>query len=332
VGFEQLPVIASVVGLVIRAFRFIFGRKAGPSVIQHVEVKESFLFQGPVTVVIGPNYVDGLPESPIEAVKRLFEEGVSRRLQGRYEDAVSLFRTALTLDVSREEKAALLLLIGACFFEKGQFEEAQGHYREAERIAEADNIYQGLAVARVRLGMVALIRDDIDSAIQYKDEALNAVSKIMYEDPGMWALQAGAHNLAGLIYQAKGESENACENYRIALDFAKRTGEPLMEVDALFGLAVIAYQTRGEWGYAADQLNKILPIVRNIGWYFPEGCILLTLADIYEHKGERDKALDLLYEALSVFVEVANREMTNLVIERIAYVLGREGRANNEPL
>ena len=281
-------------------------------------------------IFVFPPYVNGLPESQNDEVKELFEKGLSQRREGKYEGALQLFRKALTIDVCQEEKVALLLLIGGCFFEQYQLPEAEGNFKEAERIASDTNEYLGLAATKTMLGFVALSKSDLSNAIQYKDEAFTTLGAIADENPGMWAIKAVAHGLDGYIYQAEYEAhpnkdilKKAKDRHTKSLDLSKKTGMPLIEVEALIGIAWV-YRLSREWDKVKYYLESALEILRPIDWRFAEGGLLVMLSDVYKFKGNKPQAIDLLYKALDKFVEIGNKVLEEAVIERIADIESEE--------
>ena len=330
-GWEAWPVIGTIISIIRGAYDFLRRRGAekGQTVSTHGSMQAGTIFTGPVkfegavTFVALTDWVDGLPWTTNQKLGDLFEQGISCRWQGEYEEAVRLFRAGLGLKVTSDEKVALLILIGNCFLEQGRFEEAEGHYREAEKLAQDANVSQGIVVAKTVLAYRALTRGDLYGAVQYQEEASRALSVLVGEDPDVWALQAAVRNLIGFIHVEKQELQNAWDNFQTALVSARKTEIPIMEVDALFGLGLVCL-IKGEWQRAEDELNKALAIVSTSNWYFAKGGILAALAEAYGHKGERSRGLELHREALDIFVRIGNTELTNRAINRLAELESEE--------
>ncbi|MDY6892681.1 MAG: tetratricopeptide repeat protein, partial [Chloroflexota bacterium] len=70
-------------------------------------------------------YLDGLPTAEPE-IKDPFTEGMAHKEQYKYDDAITSFRQALGEGPTGSQKAALLCLIGNCFYAQAEFKQAEG--------------------------------------------------------------------------------------------------------------------------------------------------------------------------------------------------------------
>lgn len=304
--------------LILRMFR----TSEQPSIGVHVHVDRLLIF-APL------NYYDGLPTSPNQPVRNSFQRGVSLRWQGRHDDAVSVFRQALGLQPTAEEKVGLLLLIGNCFVEQGRFEEAQGHYIEAERIAEDASVTEGILVAKAMLAYMSLFQDDVERAAQYERDASAVASTFDLKDQDAWALRAAMHTLTGLLHLAKHELPVARVAFEKALCLATKTGCPKAQLDPIFGKGLV-HLVGGEWQTAVDHFMEALDIARDSGWCFAQAMAMEAVAHAYEGGGELYKAIGFHRKALEIFVRIGNRELTDRVIERLAKLKTMDTRGSGD--
>ncbi len=123
--------------------------------------------------------------------------GNAYRVNGRIDEAIREFRTAIRLEPGRAEAHNGL---GISYVAKGQLDDAIREYREAIRLDPS------LAEAYSNLGVVYDKQDRLDDAMREYRKALEL-------EPG----NAEAHNNVGVIYGAKGQIDDAIREYREAL-------------------------------------------------------------------------------------------------------------------
>ena len=132
--FAWALAIIGAIGAIIGTYWFIESRRrkaVDPAVVQQIveDVHEVKAELGRIA-----EYLDGLPSAEPE-IRDPFTEGMAHKDKYEYGEAIRLFRQALAQGATGSQKAALLGLIGECFYEQAELEEAEGHYREAEAAA-----------------------------------------------------------------------------------------------------------------------------------------------------------------------------------------------------
>jgi tetratricopeptide (TPR) repeat protein len=284
------------------------------SVALHIHI------DGPLVLAL-VNYYDGLPTSYNEVLRELFQTGVSLRWQGLHEDAIIVFRRALALQTSDEERVGLLVLIGNCFFEQGRFEEAHGHYKEAERISEESIISEGIVASKAMLAYLYLIRGDKEIASTYEAQVAAAAIDLPTRGRDAIVLQVAARNLAGILCIEAGEFALALAAFDEALNYASEAGCPKAFLDPLFGKG-LAYLHQREWEKAADRFREALDIAKDAGMSFAKATIIEGLAHAYEGAGDIALAIAYHREAILILEPTSNRELVRLISERLAKLEG----------
>ena len=109
-------------------------------------------------------YKDGLAAMPEKRRRSLLSTGLEAMRDYKYNEAINYFRECLGSGTKQSEKVALLILIGNCFLSTGRREEAQGSYKEAEKIAREDNNNEGLSAALGNIGIACQFKGELDKA------------------------------------------------------------------------------------------------------------------------------------------------------------------------
>ena len=115
----------------------------------------------------------------------LFMKALSTRMLGDYDTAADLFRRSVELNRSIGDKGmvtAELQNLGFVEAHQGNFDLAEKHFTEAERLGSSEDLY-GAAMVQLQKGIVAFGRKDLDRARQLLEESQTMLGKVGL-DPG----------------------------------------------------------------------------------------------------------------------------------------------------
>ncbi|MBE0415434.1 MAG: tetratricopeptide repeat protein [Dehalococcoidia bacterium] len=186
-----LSIIGAIGGLVA-IYEFVHRRRHKPAVV----------INGGKAIV----YLDGLPETPDKKRRDAFNKGYSLTQRNRYSKAIKAFSKCLDFEPTESERIALLILIGNCFFNLSELEEAEGHYKEAETAAKKANNNEGRAAALGNIGLIYQTKGELDKALDYHEQSLEIA-----RDIGRKEGEANALGNIGGIHWAKREPDKALE-------------------------------------------------------------------------------------------------------------------------
>lgn len=192
--------------------------------------------------------------------------GVSLEGQRKFEEAVTCYRRALTL----EPKAAELHFnLGASLSNLGRFEEAIASYRKAISLKPS------LVVAHFNLGTAL-------QALRRYEEATAAYRKVVAMEPGFFE----AHGNLGTVLQEQGKLDEAITCYRKAL---------AIQTDArgYYNLAT-ALRNQGNLEEAIGTYHKALALQPNYADAYS------SLGEALWHYGKPEEAIAHYHKALAI--------------------------------
>ena len=163
-------------------------------------------------------YLDGLPEAPPK-IRDPFDEGRKLQRDNKYREAIKQYEACLQPETNDSQRAALHILIGNCFLSLSELAEAEGHYRQAEKVAKEVDDREGLAAALGNIGLIYQTKGDLDKALDYHQQSLN-IEREIGEKEG----EASQLGNIGLIYCLKGEPDRELEYLEKALKIFKEIG------------------------------------------------------------------------------------------------------------
>lgn len=214
-------------------------------------------------VQVGGNfniYLDGLPEAA-PRVRNPFEEGRRLQEEGKHLDAIREFEKAFATAEDDRQRAALHIIIGVSISlsDRSKLGEAEGHLRQALAIAEELGGKEAQASSLCTLGVVYILRGDLDRAEEYHQRALAIHEEI--DDRRGQARQLG--NL-GIVYRQRGDLPRAEEHYLKALTIQQEIGDNLGQAIKFGDLGFLAEQ-RGDIPKARELLTQAQELFREIG-------------------------------------------------------------------
>lgn len=141
---------------------------------------------------------------PKQEAKKLFEKGVRRLHEGRYEEGIGLLKRARTLDTKNPE---ILVNLGGAYVLRGKYEQAVPVLETATEVApEHVNAWVNLAAAR--LGPLE------HSTPEEQDRAIAAWERALQLDDEA----PNVNYMLGLVYYKRGSLERAVAHFARAIE------------------------------------------------------------------------------------------------------------------
>ena len=215
-------------------------------------------------------YSDGIAYSDDEQFKKFWSELTSLVENEKYNEALLLVEGSAEYFIDPKQQMALFLNIGNIYYVTGKHEKALDYYEKTTRIAQRDAILK-----------------------MYHEEAKR--------------IESSAISNIGLIYQTKGELDNALKFYLEALGISREISYRQGEANQLGNIGLI-YSDKGDLDNALKYLQDALEIHKEIGYRQGEASDLGNIGLIYSDKGDLDNALKYHQDALEIHKEIGYRQ------------------------
>ena len=245
-------------------------------------------------------YVDGLPRAR-RKIKDPFSEGMAHKESHRYDEAITLFRQALAQGPTGSQRAALLGLIGNCFFQQARASEAEPHYKEAETAAREAGDQKALATTYNNMANVYRFQRYDDQALEWYHKSLKITEKI-----GNLAALDATYNNIGMVYYRRRDYEQALEWYHKSLKITEEIGDRATLAEAYLFVAS-AYRFRGDYDQALEWYHKSLKITEEIGDRATIAETYGMIGAVYEFRRDYDQALEWYHKSVKVEEGLGNR-------------------------
>lgn len=263
-------------------------------------------------------FLDGIPKSDDQELKRLTLVALSHSQANRYQLAIEVFERILReCIISPSEKMAILLSLGNAHYSISQYENALKNFRAANNLTSKVSdatVLEGKAIALNGIGLVYAHKGRLDGSLKYFQKAIHIFRKIGYREA-----EADSLNNIGTVYRIQGELKKAMARYRVALKIHKEIANHRGQAAVLGNMGNV-YQTKGNLRKALEYYKEALKIHRDVGYREGEADNLGSIGIVYGKKGEPKEAMAHLRMALKIVRSIGNREKEATALSNIALV------------
>ena len=147
-----------------------------------------------------------------QAYEGLFQAGIVYYRMGEFDNAVAQFSSALGVSGSTGEQAGAQFWIGKCYDKLGELDKSKEHYERSINIFEKINRNEEIPHLLLHIAHLHQLKGEYDSSLRILQEYYELSNQLQEEEN-----LASAHFWIGRIYAAKGELEDALENYQNAM-------------------------------------------------------------------------------------------------------------------
>jgi tetratricopeptide (TPR) repeat protein len=237
------------------------------------------------------------PDEPREQAKVKLSLARAYENVQRSNEALSLFQEII--DAARAESDQEILVealraLGTMQWTQGKMDEAMSNLKEALDISlqsQGDPALIGKIYQSV--GTIHLIRAQYEEAISYYEQAYALLSNT---DP---ATASGTLMNWGVLYERKGQINNALANYERALDGFRRLGDRYGQGISLANIG-LAYHQIGEFQTEKGYLQQYLTIARELGSPLHEMMAFNNLGTLDRDTGDYVNAQALYQRVLDI--------------------------------
>jgi tetratricopeptide (TPR) repeat protein/KaiC/GvpD/RAD55 family RecA-like ATPase len=253
---------------------------------------------------------------------------------GEVQKAVSISEDNLAM-VRRTKNVSFtpnaLLGIGQCYLSLGEWNKSLQYLTEAVDIAKKVEEYGPSADANQSLGELLMEMEDYEEA----EKCFNESRRICEKAGDTWSQLIVTFPALSRLYLKKGEIEKAKELIEKTYEFTAKSKIMLFIANAEM-LKGMLFRAQKDWEQSIQHFEKSLQAYRELNaqkWYVPYFANLLhEYGSAYldrNEEGDKEKARDLLNQALEMFQKMGAKKDIEKAEARIVFI--ETGKAVSKP-
>ncbi|MGA5035687.1 tetratricopeptide repeat protein [Streptomyces capoamus] len=244
------------------------------------------------------------PAGSSTAAAYIHQLGLIAQGRGDYQQAEEHYRAALIIAEElgyRSGIASSYHQLGRLAQERGDYRQAEERYRASLTILEELGNRSGIATSSHQLGIIAQLRGDYRQAEEHYHASLTIL-----EELGDRSGIAGSYHQLGMIAQVRGDYRQAEEHYRASLTILEELGDRSGIAGSYHQLGIIA-QLRGDYRQAEEHYRAALTIKEELGDRSGIASSYHQLGMIAQERGDYRQAEEHYRAALTIDEELGNR-------------------------
>jgi len=195
---------------------------------------------------------------------------------------------------------------------------------EAKNLAEEYSYKKGLAYAIRNMGVSHRYLSNLETALSLSFQALDMF--VQLEDKSG---EAQAYVSIGAIYYYMGDYERSIDLFLKALRYSEEAGNKEAQAYAYNGAGYTYGAVLGNHKKGLEFLQKALALSKEIGISQDlQPRVLDSIAEIYMHAGQLDKAYETSLECLKLSEELSQKVTKGYALFRIGHVFKKQNRLN----
>lgn len=246
------------------------------------------------------------------------------RGQGNLPESVDFLQKALAIWQglkNAEEQSFVLNEMGATYRDLKKQSEAIEYFDEALKLRRETGNRSGQAAVLSNIGLAHAQTGMYKKATEYYTQALSLLSG---EDGNRVAITR--NNLAGALDEL-GETSQALDNYRQALDFLVKAGNKRGQASLHNNIGKI-YDTRGDFQEAQKEYEAALALYVEVKDQSGEAAVLDNMGMLYATRGDPETALSYFNRALPLRQQAKRPRGTAFTLHNLGYAYALSGDPN----
>jgi len=249
--------------------------------------------------------------------------GIIARERGDYAQAEQHYRASLTISEElgdRADTAAVTHDLGIIAELRGEYAQAEQHYQASLTISEELGDRVGIAATYHQLGMIAQRRGEYAQAEQRYRASLT-ISEELGDQAGI----AASYHELGMIAQRRREYAQAEQYYQASLTISEELGDRVGIASTTSQLGRIAHE-RGDWTQAEQRYQAALTIREKLGDRVGIAACYHNLGIIAYQRGKYAQAEQHYQASLTIKEELGNRVGIASTTSQIGALRTEQGR------
>jgi len=258
-----------------------------------------------------------------DLVRELNKQGRTLFSQGKYSEALDVYRVGLNVARSLDDKTGAALIsigVGNALYVQGNYPKALEAYQQSLKFAEETGRKADIARAWSSIGTLHYVQGNYQTALDFYLKSMKARQELN-DKAGISTLLA---NIAG-IYYAQGNYEQALEYQAQALKLAEQLGEKAGISTSLNNIGSI-YLVQADYMRALEILQRSLKIREETGDKPGIVTTLNSIGQVYYENGNEEQALATYQSGLKLSREIGNKSGTAAMLSNMGNVYYSQGK------
>lgn len=250
-------------------------------------------------------------------VKTLLDNGEALYAQQEYEEALAVFKKALTAaeqSPNRNARLAATRNIANCLYALGQYEQALDSYRQTLLLQQQAGDAVGVADTWLRLGNCQYALGDLDEAIDNYQQSF-ALAK----ESKTALVMAESLSSIGLVYYVQGENKLALDHYYQSLNHYATAGDKDGIAQALQSVGNANFRLQN-YRLAFEAFQNARYLLMESGKLDEAHEVLLAIGLVHFAQKSYPFAMEAYQKAFQHFEASGNKNLMALALYRIGLV------------
>ncbi len=252
-----------------------------------------------------------------QTVKTLLNNGEALYAQQEYEEALVIFRKALTAAQQPPNRNALLAAtrnISNCLYALGNYEQALESYLQTKQLQQAAGDAAGIADTWLRLGNCHYALGDLDEAIDHCRQSFELAKETKTS-----LVMAESLSSIGLAYFVQGENKLALDHYYQSLNHYATAGDKDGIANALQSIGNANFRLQN-YRLAFEAFQNARFLLLEAGKQDEANEVLLAIGLVHFAQKSYAFAMESYQKALTHFEAINNKNLIALALYRIGLV------------
>lgn len=257
--------------------------------------------------------------------KALLSQATGYSEQGRYEEAIELYRRSLEIvrthrPDDRVQEVSALNGIGATYADRGDYSIAIEEYLQALDIAIDINHQPSILLLRNNLGATFFEQGNYPAALEQLQQALTIAQETrLLPDEGYILSNIGR------AYYEQGDYEKALEFFQRGLELGQQLGQKMDQAAVLIGFSLVQLD-QGHYDQALDYAQQSLALFRETGVKASEADVLVLIGRIQFIRGNYAEAIDAKQQALTINQEIGDQDGEAYALQQLGTLYNQLGQ------
>lgn len=268
-------------------------------------------------------FVNNLKAKEKNSIQKKIDNGMNYQQQGKYNKALSCYKSALKESYSKNDTSAMIGLynnLGIIYYFKGEYPESINWFKKYYKINKGINDSENIANAYNNIGNVNYIMGNYSLTIDYYYKSLKIKEKIGDSS----SIAKSLFNIAN-VYKDINENDKALINYRKAEEVYKNTGNKGFQA-ACYNNIGIVYENLEQYDNAIENYNKAISIRIELKDSIKLATNYINTGSVLQKIEKYNEAIDYFRKAESICIKSNNKHALSTIYNDLGSVYFKQAK------